>query len=73
MLRNGDFRGGTEFFKACGSTGVEEAKRLIGLCLDAGVNIFDTADIYSNELSEEILGKAIQDLSVLAPAPVHRA
>jgi aryl-alcohol dehydrogenase-like predicted oxidoreductase len=56
----GTFGGGTEFFKAWGSTGVEEAKRLIGLCLDAGVNIFDTADIYSNGLSEEILGKAIQ-------------
>jgi len=69
----GTFGGGTEFFKAWGSTGVEEAKRLIGLCLDAGVNIFDTADIYSNGLSEEILGKAIQALSVLAPTPVHRA
>lgn len=56
----GTFGGGTEFFKAWGATGVEEAKRLIGLCLDAGVNIFDTADIYSNGLSEEILGKAIQ-------------
>src|SRR5215510_2974484 len=56
----GTFGGGTEFFKAWGSTGVEDAKRLIGLCLDAGVNIFDTADIYSNGLSEEILGKAIQ-------------
>src|SRR5215510_16346686 len=56
----GTFGGGTEFFKAWGSTGVEEARRLIDLCLDAGVNIFDTADIYSNGLSEEILGKAIQ-------------
>ena len=59
-LGTGTFGGGTEFFKAWGATGVEEAKRLIGLCLDAGVNIFDTADIYSNGLSEEILGKAIQ-------------
>jgi aryl-alcohol dehydrogenase-like predicted oxidoreductase len=56
----GTFGGGTEFFKAWGATGVEEAKRLIGLCMDAGVNIFDTADIYSNGLSEEILGKAIK-------------
>jgi len=39
---------------------VNEAKRLIDLCLDAGVNLFDTADIYSNGLSEEILGKAIE-------------
>jgi aryl-alcohol dehydrogenase-like predicted oxidoreductase len=39
---------------------VEEAKRLIGLCLDAGVNFFDTADVYSKGLSEQILGKAIE-------------
>ncbi|HMD99315.1 MAG TPA: aldo/keto reductase [Terriglobia bacterium] len=56
----GTFGGGNEFFKAWGSTGVEEAKRLIGLCLDAGINVFDTADIYSDGLSEEIFGKAIQ-------------
>jgi aryl-alcohol dehydrogenase-like predicted oxidoreductase len=53
------FGGGNEFFRAWGSTDVEEAKRLVGLCLDAGVNFFDTADGYSNGLSEEILGKAI--------------
>jgi aryl-alcohol dehydrogenase-like predicted oxidoreductase len=54
------FGGGNEFFRAWGATDVEEAKRLIGLCLDAGVNFFDTADGYSNGLSEEILGKAIE-------------
>jgi aryl-alcohol dehydrogenase-like predicted oxidoreductase len=54
------FGGGTEFFRAWGATDVEEAKRLIGLCLDAGVNFFDTADVYSNGLSEQILGKAIE-------------
>ena len=56
----GTFGGGNEFFRAWGETDVNEAKRLIGICLDAGVNLFDTADIYSNGLSEEILGKAIQ-------------
>jgi aryl-alcohol dehydrogenase-like predicted oxidoreductase len=56
----GTFGGGTEFFKAWGSTGVEEAKRLVGLCLDGGINLFDTADVYSNGLSEEIFGAAIQ-------------
>ncbi len=56
----GTFGGGTEFFKAWGSTGVEEAKRLIGICLDAGINLFDTADVYSLGLSEEVLGKAIE-------------
>jgi aryl-alcohol dehydrogenase-like predicted oxidoreductase len=58
-LGTGTFGGGTEFFRAWGQTTVNEAKRLIGLCLDAGINLFDTADIYSNGLSEEILGKAI--------------
>src|ERR1700758_2379520 len=54
------FGGGSEFFRAWGATDVEEAKRLIGLCLDAGVNFFDTADVYSKGLSEQILGKAIE-------------
>ncbi|GEO07017.1 aldo/keto reductase [Adhaeribacter aerolatus] len=53
------FGGGTEFFKAWGSTQVTEATRLIDICLEAGVNFFDTADVYSQGLSEEILGKAI--------------
>lgn len=55
----GTFGGGNEFFKAWGESDVKEASRLVDLCLDAGVNLFDTADIYSNGLSEEILGKAI--------------
>ena len=55
----GTFGGGTEFFKAWGASDVAEATRLVDLCLDAGVNLFDTADVYSNGLSETILGKAI--------------
>ncbi|UFH53198.1 aldo/keto reductase [Spirosoma sp. KNUC1025] len=54
------FGGVTDFFKAWGSTQVAEATRLVDLCLEAGVNLFDTADVYSNGLSEEILGKAIE-------------
>jgi aryl-alcohol dehydrogenase-like predicted oxidoreductase len=53
------FGGGNEFFKAWGSTQVAEATRLIDVCLDSGVNMFDTADVYSQGLSEEILGKAM--------------
>ena len=53
------FGGGNEFFKAWGSTQVREAALLVNLCLDAGVNLFDTANVYSRGLSEEILGKAI--------------
>ena len=55
----GTFGGGNEFFRAWGDTDVEGAKRLVDICLDAGINLFDTADIYSNGLSEEILGKAV--------------
>jgi aryl-alcohol dehydrogenase-like predicted oxidoreductase len=54
------FGGSGDFFKEWGNTAVEEAKRLVDICLDNGVNMFDSADIYSNGLSEEILGKAIQ-------------
>ena len=55
----GTFGGGNEFFKAWGSSDVAEATRLVDICLEAGVNLFDTADVYSNGLSEQILGKAI--------------
>jgi aryl-alcohol dehydrogenase-like predicted oxidoreductase len=55
----GTFGGGNEFFKAWGSSDVAEATRLVDICLEAGVNLFDTADVYSNGLSETILGKAI--------------
>ncbi|GAB3694516.1 aldo/keto reductase [Spirosoma flavus] len=53
------FGGSTKFFKAWGTTQTDEATRLVDICLDAGVNLFDTADVYSNGLSEEILGKAL--------------
>jgi aryl-alcohol dehydrogenase-like predicted oxidoreductase len=53
------FGGGTEFFKAWGASDVREATRLVDVCLESGVNLFDTADVYSRGLSEEILGKAI--------------
>jgi len=51
--------GGSEFFEAWGASDVAEAKRLIDICLDAGLTLFDSADIYSNGRSEEVLGKAI--------------
>jgi aryl-alcohol dehydrogenase-like predicted oxidoreductase len=55
----GTFGGGNEFFKAWGASDVAEATRLVDICLEAGVNLFDTADVYSDGLSETILGKAI--------------
>ncbi|MBN9661153.1 MAG: aldo/keto reductase [Acidobacteria bacterium] len=56
----GTFGGTNDFFKAWGDAGVPEAKRIVDLCLDAGVNLFDTADVYSDGHSEEILGKALE-------------
>jgi len=55
----GTFGGRGEFFQAWGSTDAAEATRLVDICLEAGVNFFDTADVYSSGASEEILGKAI--------------
>jgi aryl-alcohol dehydrogenase-like predicted oxidoreductase len=54
------FGGGTPFFKAWGSTQVDEATRMVNTCMDAGLNMFDTANVYSKGMSEEILGKAIK-------------
>ena len=59
-LGTGTFGGRGELFKAWGSTDVAEAKRLVDLCLEAGLNMFDSADIYSDGAAEEILGAAIQ-------------
>ncbi len=53
------FGGGGEFFKAWGETDVAEASRLLDVCFDAGINLFDTANVYSRGLSEEVLGKAL--------------
>src|SRR5580698_6361256 len=54
------FGGGNDFFKAWGSTDAGGAARLIDICLDHGVSLFDSADVYSNGLAEEILGSAIK-------------
>jgi aryl-alcohol dehydrogenase-like predicted oxidoreductase len=56
----GTFGGQGPLFSAWGNSGVAEARRLIDVCLDAGVNLFDTADVYSNGASEEVLGAAIK-------------
>ena len=56
----GTFGGSGEFFKAWGSSDVAEATRLVDVCLDAGLTMFDSADIYSGGAAEEILGRALQ-------------
>jgi aryl-alcohol dehydrogenase-like predicted oxidoreductase len=58
----GTFTAGNEFFKAWGNTQEAEARKLIDICMEAGCNFFDTADIYSDGKSEEILGEAITHL-----------
>ena len=59
-LGTGTFGGGSEFFKAWGETDVAEATRLVDICLEAGLNMFDSADIYSGGAAEQILGQAIK-------------
>ena len=59
-LGTGTFGGGNEFFKAWGGSDVAEASRLVDICLEAGLTMFDSADGYSNGLAEEILGQAVK-------------
>ncbi|MGE3303667.1 MAG: aldo/keto reductase [Hyphomonadaceae bacterium] len=59
-LGAGTFGGKGEFFGAWGDTDAKEATRLVDICLEAGVNMFDTADVYSGGASEEVLGAAIK-------------
>ncbi|POF30491.1 aldo/keto reductase [Roseibium marinum] len=56
----GTFGGSGPLFGAWGNTGVKEACRLVDICLEAGVNLFDTADVYSGGASEEVLGAAVK-------------
>ncbi|WP_446901052.1 aldo/keto reductase [Burkholderia sp. YIM B11467] len=56
----GTFGGTGPLFSAWGNTGVDEARRLVDICLEAGVNLFDTADVYSDGESERVLGAAIK-------------
>jgi aryl-alcohol dehydrogenase-like predicted oxidoreductase len=59
-MGTGTFGGGNEFFKAWGASDVAEATRLVDICLEAGLTMFDSADIYSSGMAEEILGQAIK-------------
>jgi aryl-alcohol dehydrogenase-like predicted oxidoreductase len=58
-LGTGTFAGKGEFFAAWGNNGVPEATRLVDICLEAGLTMFDSADIYSDGHAEDILGQAI--------------
>jgi len=59
-LGTATFGGANDFFKAWGASGAPEATRLVDICLDAGLNMFDSADVYSAGTAEEILGQAIK-------------
>jgi len=59
-LGTGTFGGANEFFQKWGDTDVKEATKLVDICLEHGLNFFDTADVYSQGASEEILGKAVK-------------
>ncbi|NEW25605.1 aldo/keto reductase [Nocardia cyriacigeorgica] len=56
----GTFGGRGELFSAWGDTDVEQARRMVDISLEAGVTMFDTADVYSDGASEEVLGAAIR-------------
>ena len=59
-LGTGTFGGGGELFKAWGGSDVAEATRLVDICLEAGLILFDSADVYSQGMAEEILGQAVK-------------
>ncbi len=56
----GTFGGRGPLFGAWGSSDATDARRMVDICLEAGVNLFDTADVYSDGASEEVLGAAIK-------------
>jgi aryl-alcohol dehydrogenase-like predicted oxidoreductase len=59
-MGTGTFGGSGDFFKSWGASDVAEATRLVDICLEAGLTMFDSADIYSNGMAEEITGQAIK-------------
>jgi aryl-alcohol dehydrogenase-like predicted oxidoreductase len=72
----GTFGGKGPLFSAWGNSDVAEAKRLVDICIEAGANFFDTADVYSDGASEEILGAAIKghrDQAILSTKLTLRA
>ena len=75
-LGTGTFGGQGELFKAWGASDVAEATRLVDICLEAGLTMFDSADVYSGGKAEEILGQAIKgrrDRVILSTKATFRA
>ena len=59
-LGTSTFGGQGALFSALGTTGIADAHRFVDICIDAGANLFDTADVYSNGAAEEILGAVVK-------------
>lgn len=59
-LGTATFAGSNEFFQRWGATQVDEARRMVDLCLEHGLNFFDTADVYSSGAAEEVLGQVLK-------------
>jgi aryl-alcohol dehydrogenase-like predicted oxidoreductase len=55
------FGGGNEFFRAWGQIGVDAGRRMLDMCLDAGINLVDVSNNYSNGLAEQVLGEALKE------------
>ncbi|HVT83528.1 MAG TPA: aldo/keto reductase [Phycisphaerae bacterium] len=59
-LGTSTFGAGNELFKAIGTTDIPEGRRFVDICIEAGANMFDSGDVYSNGIAEEILGHAFK-------------
>jgi aryl-alcohol dehydrogenase-like predicted oxidoreductase len=59
-LGTGTFGGGGPLFSTWGNTDAAGARRMVDICLEAGLTMFDSADIYSNGAAESTLGEAIR-------------
>ena len=69
-LGTGTFGGGNEFFKAWGTNGVDEATKLVDICLDAGLTMFDSADVIQTDLRKRSWAKrsnAVETASSFRP------
>src|SRR5690242_20536419 len=65
----------SEFFRKWGSVDAAQARRMVDICLEAGANFFDTANVYSDGQAEEILGEAVsgrRDKVLLATKATYR-
>src|SRR5665647_2059684 len=58
------FGGSEGIWRQIGALQQADAEKLIGQAIDAGINFIDTADVYSEGLSEQITGQALKNLKI---------